>query len=206
MKIKLIAILLLISAAGFLRADKAGDAYQKMLAAYGKVSSWQASLAQINYFADSKATLTSAGRFYYQKNRLAIRYSKPGEQVLLVSGGKVTIYDKASRAAVKSDLSSTVQSLEPVGIIKSYWQNSTRQLLKSDPGFTSVQLKPKGDPQISRISFTLSNKTGYVTKLTYVDLAGNSVTVAFSGLKVNKAIPASVWKLNLPPGVQVMEY
>jgi outer membrane lipoprotein-sorting protein len=203
-KITLLLALLLLFC-GSLSADKLNDAYQKMLLSYGKLTSWQAVLSQTNYFKQPNTTLQSSGNFYYQKGKIAIRYSKPQIQILLVQNGTVTMYDKSANTALKSRLTSSVQSLDPVGIIRTYWGKSTKTLLKSKTGYTAMSLKPKNAAQIKEIRFTLANATGYVNQLTYFDPQGNSVTVAFSKMQVNKQIPASVWKLNLPSNARVME-
>jgi len=188
-----------------LNADRIDASYRKMLDSYGKLTSWQAVISQTNYFTDSKVKLASSGNFYYMKNRIAIRYNKPNEQVLLIQDKKVTIYDKSSNSVIKSQLSSAVQSLNPVEIVSSYWQKSEKKLLPGTEKTSNIQLKHKNDKQIREIIFTSDNQTGYITKLIYNDLQGNSVTIAFTKIVVNKTIPASVWKLNIPKTAQVFE-
>ncbi|MBM4398739.1 MAG: outer membrane lipoprotein carrier protein LolA [Candidatus Cloacimonetes bacterium] len=199
------AFLLIISITSILSSDKLDDSYNQMLKAYAGLNSWQAVINQTNYFAQTKTKLVSAGNFYYQKNRAAIRYTKPSEQALLIQNGKVTVYDKASKTAVRTQLDSAVQSLNPVEIVQTFWKKSEKQLQPNDKGVTNLLLKPKKDDQIKEISVFLDDKTGYVTKLIYTDKQGNSVTVAFSKMKVNKPIAEAVWKLDLPKDVKVIE-
>jgi len=98
-----------------------------------------------------------------------------------------------------------VQSLNPVEIIKTYWRKSAKTQLISAEGTTSVLLKPGSDSSLKEISFTLVKATGYISKLTYLDKEGNSVSVAFTKMKANKTIPAAVWKLNIPRTAQVID-
>jgi outer membrane lipoprotein-sorting protein len=201
----LIVLLFLIFSAGLLAANTLDSSYDRMISAYDSLNTWQAFIFQTNYFAQSKAELNSTGNFYYQKGNIAIRYDKPSEQVLLVKDGKITFFDKSSNTGVKMDLNSSVQSLNPVQIIKNYWQKSEKSVSDSSENSISISLKPKSDKQINQINFTLDYSTGYVNQLTYVDKQGNSVSVAFSKIKVNKQIPANVWKLDLPPGTSIIE-
>lgn len=182
------------------------DHYQKMLKTYGSLTSWQAEIVQANVFGESHATLHSTGSFYYQKGKICIRYKKPNEQYLLVKDGKVTIYDRSANTAVRTSLASSIQSLNPVDIIKSYWGRSKRSI-KRDSGFTvSLSLKPYKDEQIREIQFDLDKETGYVIQLTYFDHQDNVVNIVFNKIKINPDIPASVWKLPIPPDVKIMEF
>ena len=198
----LLAGMLLISA---LQAVTLDEHYQNMLSAYGRLNTWQAELSQTNYFSQSKAKLTSNGTFYYQKGAISIRYHKPNEQFLLIKDSLVTIYDKSSNIVVKSGLLSSVQSLDPVEIVKTYWKSADKTLLNSSGKQVVILLKPKSDKQIKEILVTLDSQTSYVNKLSYTDLQGNSVEVAFYKMQINKPIPASAWKLDIPPGAQIIE-
>ncbi len=207
MKIKLICLaLIFMTCSALLHADRLQDSYNKMLATYAKVNSWQAAITQSNYFAQSQSTLKSSGTFYFQRGKVAIYYTKPQVQYLLVTDGKVTIYDQAARSAMRSGLLSSVQSLNPVEIVKTYWNASQKSLVQSVQGTTAILLKPKSDKQIKEITVTLQNSTGYVKKLSYRDISGNTVSLSFTSGKVNQAIPKKIWNLPIPKSVKVLEY
>ena len=197
--------LLLLLAISLSGAQTLNERYLQMQKTYGRLSSWQAAIRQTNYFFDTKASLVSSGSFHYQKGRIDIRYAKPSEQVLLVEAGKVTVYDASSNTVIKSRITTDLQSLDPVQIIKTYWQKSEKKLLSSKDAKAVIKLRPKNDKQLKELIFTLNSKTGYVMALTYTDTGNNSVTIEFTSIKVNKTIPASVWKLDIPKGAQVIE-
>lgn len=199
-----IAILLMLTCS-LLQADKVEDAYQKMLKAYTNLTSWQAALNQTNYYGQTKTTLKSSGNFYYQKNKIAIYYNKPNEQSLLVQNGALTMYDKASNAVMKSRLASAVQSLNPVEIVKTYWKVSDKTIIQNTEQSTVLSIKPKDDEQIKEIKATIVKSSGLISSLVYIDKQGNSVTINLSKLKINKPIPASVWKQNIPKNAKVFE-
>ncbi len=204
---KLILFLIVfLLASTWLQADKLTDSYNKLLASYGKLSSWQANINQSNYFAQTDATLASTGVFYYRKNRVAIRYHQPHEQFLLVKDGKVTVYDKSARSAVRTALTSSLQSLNPSEIVKAYWQQSKKTLVSSAEGNTCISLQPGGDSQAREIRFTMKDKSGFITRLSYTDVGGNTVTLRFSGIRVNPSIPDRIWQLNLPKDIKLMEF
>jgi len=203
-RILLIAIVLILFC-GLLQADKVETTYQQMLKAYSKLTSWQAVINQTNYYIQTKTSLNSNGTFYYQKGKAAIRYNKPNEQSLIIQNGALTMYDKGSNTVMKSHLVSAVQSLNPVEIVKTYWQKSDKAVIQSTEQSCILSIKPKADEQIKEIKATVATQSGYITKLVYIDKQGNSVSIAFTKLKVNKAIPASVWKLNYPKTAKVFE-
>lgn len=201
--ILIIVCMLLLN--GLLLADKVEDTYQQMLKAYAKLTSWQSVINQTNYYSQAKSSLKSSGNFYFQKGKISIRYNKPNEQILLIQNGTLTMYDKSSNTAVKSTLITSVQSLNPVEIVKTYWQKSDKKLLKSVGIYTVLSIKPVADPQIKEIRVNIDSKTGYISNLVYIDKQDNSVSIAFSKMKINKPIPAAIWKLNIPKTTKVFE-
>lgn len=203
---KFIAILLIfICLISVLQADKVDDTYQRMLKGYSKLSSWQAVINQTNYFNQTQTTLKSTGIFYYQNKKIAIKYNKPNEQSLIIKDGALTMYDKNSNAVIKSRLTTAVQSLNPVEIVKTYWQKSEKVVLQSTGQSDVLSIKPKKDEQIKDIRVTVNHNTGLISKLIYLDKQGNSVTVTFSKMKVNKSIPDTIWTLKYPKNAQVFE-
>ncbi len=197
--------ILMVLFCSILEADKAEDAYQKMITAYSKLTTWQAVINQTNYYIQTKTTLKSTGNFYYQKGKIAIKYNKPNEQSLLIRNGVMTMYDKSSNTAMETSLVSAVQSLNPVEIIKTYWQKSTKTCLPGDAGFTSISIVPKSDKQIKEIKAQIDAKSGYITQLIYIEKQGNSVTITFNKLVINKPIQESAWKLNIPKNANILK-
>jgi outer membrane lipoprotein-sorting protein len=177
----------------------------KLLESYKKLNTWQATLSQTNYYKQSGTSLKSSGSMYFKQGSLAIRYTKPMEQALLVQDGKVTIYDKSANTVLKTRLQSAVQSLNPAEIISAYCQNSTITKLSSRDSVVTYSLKPLKDDNISEIRFSMYAKTGYVQQLTYFDKQQNYVKLEFTKMKVNQPISPSVWKLSLPKNVRVLE-
>jgi outer membrane lipoprotein-sorting protein len=212
MKIKyMLSLTALLLAISFLPAENEDllwrdHAYSSMQKAYSGISTWQAGVTQTNYFVSAKTTLKSQGNCYYKKDNFAIHYTKPSVQAIIVAGGKVTVYDQASKTVLTSALSSSIQSLNPVEIIRSYWQKSDWRLLDSRKNVTHIMLFPKADKQIKEISFILDEVSWLITSLTYKDAQGNTVTLSFDNMKINKPIPAGVWKLNLPKDVRRLEH
>ncbi len=182
------------------------ESYSKMLAAYAKLTSWQAEIRQTNFFKDSQTTLNSTGSFYYQKGRIAIRYDKPNEQFLLVQDGMVTVYDKSAQTAVRSKLTAQVQSLDPVQIIKTYWEGSEKTIIAGKNNQLTITLVPKQDKQVKKLVFNLDAQTGYVNQISYTDLQENSIGLSFIKTKFNQKIPDSVWKLPIPSNVKILEF
>lgn len=206
MKIKLFLLpaLLALFSLSF-AAVKAEAQLDSLVKKYGELTSWQAVINQTNFFKQSDTTLHSEGNFYWQKGKLCLRYSKPQEQVLLVKDGTVTVYDKSAQTAVRTALSSDLQSLDPIAVVKNYKQYSEISSFQTANGYTTYLLKPTDDPQVKEIRIRISPRTNYIDQFSYVDRQGNKVTLEFKNLKINSAIPASVWKLQLPKGVQLIE-
>lgn len=186
-----------------LTAATVDDLYNKMISAYGKLNSWQGTVSQTNVYKQSGSSLKSTGTFYFQKGKLAIRYNKPNEQHLIVQNGKLSVYDKANNTVFTSTLDSAIGSLNPVEIVKSYWAKSQHKLLSTAGGFSEVKLTPSSDPNVRDITLKIETKTGYIHSLQYSDKQGNSMSIAFTKIKLNPTIAASVFKLSYPKTAKV---
>ncbi len=188
-----------------LPADRIDDAFAYTLQVYNKLTSWQAVIKQTNYFKETKATLTSSGKIYYQKEMLAIRYDKPNEQHLFLNKGKLTVFDKQNNLVVKTKLATAVQSLNPVDILQEFWGKSSKSLVSEKDSLVTIKLTPSENKNIVQIQAALDLRTGYVTSLRYQDEQGNKVGISFSDIKINRKIPPSVWKPVIPKDATVIE-
>jgi outer membrane lipoprotein-sorting protein len=57
---------------------------------------------------------------------------------------------------------------------------------------------------IREIRATISRISGLVQNLSYTESSGNTVTYAFSNIRTNESIPASVWTYRYPADAQVL--
>ncbi|MDD3235952.1 MAG: outer membrane lipoprotein carrier protein LolA [Candidatus Cloacimonetes bacterium] len=203
-KLLLMLMLILFSITG-LSAITADALYLKITSMYGSLSSFQASVKQDNFFASIDKDISYQGNIYFTRGRMVIKYDKPNTQRLIISGGKVDLYDAQSKTVLRSRMRPEFGKMNPVEILQVYWKKSIVRILSTKGNITEVSLKPFEDPMIVSMKASINHKTGMVQSLGYTDASGNKVTYSFSNIKTNAKIPESIWKFSYPKGVQVVE-
>jgi outer membrane lipoprotein-sorting protein len=190
---------------GVLYGQSAEALHTKLNKAYSGFDSFQASVKQTNYYAQLKKSVVYSGNIWFMPGRMVMRFDKPSLQRLQISGGQVQLYDASSETLFKSSMLPEFGKMNPVEIFQHYWKRSTVKILSSQKGISVVSLVPHKDPMIKELTASINEKTGIISQLSYTDASGNKVSYAFSGVKVNQIIPASVWSYNYPKNVKVVE-
>ncbi|HOZ00533.1 MAG TPA: outer membrane lipoprotein carrier protein LolA [Candidatus Syntrophosphaera sp.] len=181
------------------------ELYAKLQSTYKNLSSFQASLQQSNYYPQLKKTITYSGNIYFTPGRMLMSFSKPNIQRLLIQGGQVEMYDAASNTLFRGKVLPEFGRMNPVEILQLYWTKSKLSVLAEDKTSASVKLVPNQDKLVSSLTATLNKNTGVVSKLSYTDKSGNTVTYNFSGIRLNAGIAAGIWNYTYPKGVQTIE-
>ncbi len=202
-RLAIIAALLL--AATLSAATSTATLYSRLQSAYNSLSSFQAAVSQDNYYPQLKKTVTYTGNIYFTSGRMLMHFTKPGIQRLLIQNGVVELYDASSQTVFKSPMEPQFGKMNPVEILEAYWTKSTVSVTSEDKTNASVKLVPKSDDLVSSLSATMNKSSGIVSKLSYTDTSGNTVTYSFSGIKLNAGIASSVWSYKYPSGTQVIE-
>ncbi|HNX37760.1 MAG TPA: outer membrane lipoprotein carrier protein LolA [Candidatus Cloacimonadota bacterium] len=197
------AILLLILSLGSVTAPKA--IYTKLQSAYKGISSFQAAVSQTNYYTQMKKSITYSGNLYFTPGRMLMMFTKPQIQRLQIESGKITLYDGMSNTIIKSVVQPQFGRMNPVEVLQIYWGKSTVSVTKEDTKTVSVSLKPNKDPMLKSLSAVINKSSGLVQNLSYIDFSGNSVSYAFSGIKLNSGIAASVWNYSYPKNAQTLQ-
>ncbi len=179
--------------------------YTKLQTTYKSLSSFQANVQQSNYYPQLKKSIDYTGMIYFTPGRMLMSFTKPGIQRLLIQKGKVELYDAASKTVFKADMLPEFGKMNPVEILQLYWTKSAVTVTSEDSATASVKLVPTKDDLVSSLTATINKSSGIVSKLSYKDKSGNSVTYSFSGIKLNAGISASVWNFSYPKGVQFVD-
>ncbi len=196
--------LILIMCFGLLWAQSAGDLQQKIKQKYGGLSSFQAEVVQNNYYAQIKRNIEYRGKIYFSPSRILMSFDKPSIQRLLIISGNAELYDAASNTLLRSKIMPEFGRMNPVEILQHYWDKSQVSISERQKNRWRVKLVPKDDPMLKELTALVDPNTGLVHSLSYSDFSDNTVSYSFSGIKLNQAIPASVWKYKYPDDVQVM--
>jgi outer membrane lipoprotein-sorting protein len=205
MKKGLLTISVLILAAMVSGATGSQALYGKLQAAYKGLKSFQATVQQSNHYQQLSKTITYSGNIYFTPGRMLMSFSKPSLQRLMIKDGQVELYDAASKTLFRTPMQAEFGKMNPVEILQIYWSKSSVSVVSETKTTASVKLVPSKDAMVSSLSATMNKNSGMVSKLSYTDKSGNSVTYTFSNIKLNGAIPGSVWSFQYPKGIQVVE-
>lgn len=203
-KIKLLLPLLLLICS-LLQGISTDELHQKISSTYGQLSTFQADVQQVNYYAQIKKSISYQGKLYFTQGRMLMHFTSPNEQRLYVNNGSVDLYDAQSKTVFRSPMRPEFGKMNPVEILQHYWGRSQVQLISTKGKHSTVQLIPGKDPMLKSLKATVNNSTGIVSSLSYTDNSGNTVSYTFSGIKTNVRIPASIWNYKYPKDIQVVE-
>ncbi len=188
-----------------LSAIGTGELRHQIDKSYGTLKTWQADIIQTNYFRQLNRKITYHGRIFYGSERLLIEFSRPHHQRLSIDNSRVQLYDAQTNTVFKTKVLPEFGRINPVDILRHYWNLSTVSITKHDNKTVSVVLIPQNDPMIKKINTRIRRSDWIVEQLSYQDGGGNTVTYDFSNIRINAAISASVWEFRPPSDAQVIE-
>ncbi|MDD3536228.1 MAG: outer-membrane lipoprotein carrier protein LolA [Candidatus Cloacimonetes bacterium] len=201
-KISMIALLLWIS---LLMALSPAELKQRLNAQYDGLQSFEAKVKQINIYKQSTTKIEYNGNFYYAPGRMLMHFISPSLQRMQIIGGKAELYDAASKVLVKSSVQSQYAQLNPVEILRLYWDRSAVSILGQDKGIATVKLIPAKDPLVKEMTARVESQSGIIHSLKYLDPSENSVEYIFSGIKRNQGIPAGIWQFTYPKDTLIID-
>ncbi len=205
MKKYFVIVSLILLAVFGLESITADELYQKINAYHKNITSYQAKVSQSNYFSDLDKSIVYSGNFYFTPGRMLIVFDTPSLQRLSIEKGIFTLYDQSSNTIFSSAIQSQYQRMNPLELLQLYWQRSSVKVENSQNELVNVTLKPQKDSMLSSISAQINSKSGQIHALSYKDNGGNTVKYAFSKIKINQSIPASVWNFSYPKDAQRIE-
>lgn len=197
--------LLLILLCSLLWAQSVDDLYRKLDSRYASLSSFQADVAQVNFFSRIDRKISYEGKFYFAGGRMLMSFQKPSVQRLYIHAGKAELYDGSSKTLYRSDLIPEASKMNPLELLQLYWNKSQVKISAQDKTHSWVKLSPKSDPMLKLLEAKIDNKTGIVQTLSYTDLSDNKVTYSFSNISINRPIAPAVWSFSYPKDTQIIE-
>lgn len=187
-----------------LLAISPAEVHTKLVNAYNRISSFQAGVSQTNNYSSLKRTITYQGNIYYVPGKMLMHFTRPQIQRLQIDNGKITMYDAMSNTILRGDMQPQFAGMNPIQLLQEYWGKSTVSVVSENRSNATVRLIPRNDPMIREIRAQISRISGLVQNLSYIESSGNTVSYAFSNIRTNQSIPASVWTYRYPADAQVL--
>ena len=147
--------------------------------------------------ATGQVKIDRPGKFYWQVN-------KPGQQIIVINKGMVSLYDVDLRQVTWSKISPNSLALNPASLLS----NDVSSLLKNnvvEQSGSIFTLKPKiSNGSIQWIKIVFANKKW--VSLQYENGMNQLTTLKFSNLSINKPIDENIFFFRAPKGTDTVKY
>jgi outer membrane lipoprotein carrier protein len=184
---------------------------ERMQAFYDKAQDFTASFQQDYTYKAFKRTQTSSGTVTFKKPAMMRwEYEKPAKKTFVLAGDKVYALDPEAMTLTKAamatnQLSASVTFLWGQGRLADEFAISQKACEKCKG--TLLELNPlKPDPRFQKVLLEVDPASAQVLKSTVIDPDGSENAITFKELKPNVGIDEKSFKLQPPPGTQVVDY
>ena len=209
-KISIVFIILVIPGNLFaeISDQQALDAIQNQ---YEKILTFEADFTQRSFVKMMNETQDVKGRVQIKKpGKMRWVYGAPDTQILISNQKTLWLYvpeeEQATMVPVESIYSSNTPALFLAGKGKLTQAFNVESVSKEDKNI-QVTLVPKSEEQgLARLVLQADKKNYQITGSTVYDKLGNKTEIHFNRIRVNHKIPEEQFKLNTPPGVEILDY
>jgi outer membrane lipoprotein carrier protein len=159
--------------------------------------------------ADASKQMTSKGTVVFAKpGKMRWSYEEPEPSLVVSDGETLWIYDIAFREAQKLPVTegylsgAAVQFLLGQGAIERDFEISAR---RCEEASAELRLQPRKPSSYEKLHVLVNPQSGDLLKTTVFFVLGNVTEVAFSNIELNVNPAASLFRLDLPADVRVIE-
>jgi len=169
-----------------------------------------ADFRQETEFKTLRRTLQARGKLYFKRpGKMLWRYDQPKDQVLLGDGKSLYFYQPEQGQVVKSPLGSAFRSDIPLSFLLGMGnlRRDFQAMLKGfEKGNYLLELRPKLDSGgIGEFFLGIEGEQFDILWARIRDPAGNVTTVRFFNLQRGVGLRDSLFRLQVPEGVDVVE-
>lgn len=188
------------------------DVVLKVEAKLRSVRTIQANFNQIYYSSSISTPLKEKGKFYFKKpDLMKWEYKEPEEKIYLYKDGLFLEYIPEENQLIKYDLSKEEYTSEILSLLSGQKGMGDNYSIEFNPfpteNLKALQLKliPIQEDEYSYILLEIDAKTWLIRKAIFFDWAGNKSEFQFSQIKTNIRFPQKVFKLKVPPDVEIIK-
>ncbi|MGH7774237.1 MAG: LolA family protein [Candidatus Binatia bacterium] len=154
--------------------------------------------------------LKAWGKVYFKRpGRMLWRYDEPKEQFVLADGKSLYYYQPEQKQIIKSPLKNAFRSDIPLSFLLGIGnlKRDFRVTLKGlEQGHYILQLGPKGEQGgVGNVLLGVERHAFDILWARIQDAAGNVTTVRFSSLRRGLGLKETLFRLQVPDGVDVVE-
>lgn len=191
---------------------------QRVESRYTSLRDFQADFIQETRIEGFETPIQSSGHVYIKKpGYLRWDYLKPSVEQIYVHGDQFQMYVPQHHQILKGNLTSMVatkaplQLLQGVGKLTEYFEvRPVEGGKKGEGGLPLLSLLPKDQSRsasasVMGIVVEIQPETYLIRSITLQEISGNISTFRFSNVKTNEGLDDTVFTLNPPEGVVIVE-
>ncbi len=179
---------------------------QKFLQRNSKISSFKAEFTQKNYWPKQEIVNTSQGVLYTRGENILLEHKEPEHQYMVGTEDELVFYFPKRKKLLGSDASFWQYFLSPQFLTEEYLHFCQYQSYQPQAEVTTFTFKAKkAIDDLKQIKITFSNQDSLIHRFFYKDRYNNEVLFDFREQQVNIAIPDSIFHLEIPTDVEVID-
>jgi outer membrane lipoprotein carrier protein len=155
-------------------------------------------------------SLKAWGKLYFKRpGKMLWRYAEPKGQLVLMDGSHLYFLQPEQNQVIKSPLQNAFRSDIPLSFllgIGKLKKDFNVRLEAAEKTQYVLRLEPKGDTGgFSEIQIGVNSETFDITWARIRDAASNLTTIRFSEIKKERGLSDSLFRLQIPNGMDVVE-
>lgn len=187
----------------------AADITRRMNQQIGTVTSFSAeySISMRLTVLDKTRETTGHLNLIRKQNKLRLEQA---DQTIVSDGTSVWTYAPSNKQIIVTSVNQTTWRLRPDDFLFRYTEQYTATLMGEETidGALYYVLKltakePSTEP--SDVKIWVDSKQWLTRKVVLTDDSGSETTIRFTGIRINPVLPAHLFKITVPPGVEVVD-
>lgn len=154
--------------------------------------------------------LNASGKLYFKRpGKMLWRYEEPKDQFVLADGKNLYFYQPEQNQVIRSPLKNAFRSDIPLsfllglGNLKKDFNVSLKGIEEND---YVLRLEPKGElGGFSEVFVGVNRVTSDIDWVSVRDAAANVTTIRFSGMRKGVGVQESLFRFQVPDGVDIVE-
>jgi outer membrane lipoprotein carrier protein len=188
-------------------ADQIVDSLQKN---YDATVDFIADFRQETEVKTLNRKLKAAGKLYFKRpGKMLWRYEEPKGQFVLADGKNLHFYQPEQNQVIKSPLKNAFRSDIPLSFLLGLGnlkKDFNVTLKGAEENQYVLRLEPKGElGGFSEVFVGVSRSTSDIDWVSVRDAASNVTTIRFSGMRKGVGVQESLFRFQVPDGVDIVE-
>ena len=197
--------------AGFAAESKSADVIlERLQKSYDATADFVADFHQETEVKTLNRSMKAWGKLYFRRpGKMLWRYEEPKGQFVLADGKFLYYYQPEQNQIIKSPLKNAFRSDIPLSFLLGLGnlkKDFNATLKATEENDDVLRLESKGESGgYSEILMGVSKNSSDIIWVSVRDAANNLTTIRFSGMRKGVGIKDSVFQLEVPKGVDVVE-